>query len=902
MSFKKEKYLCHYVNREQSFFYYDIEKAAKDFGGNVRQLPYSIRVLLESVIRQFDGKNITIDHIKALIHWKETQEITEYPFKPMRVVLQDLTGVASIVDLASMRETMVTLGQDPSVINPEVPVDMVIDHSVQVNYFGQDDALIKNMQKEFQRNDERYKFAKWAQQSFKNFRVVPPATGIIHQVNIEFLSDVVLTNEDEKGQLVAAPDSLVGTDSHTTMVNGLGVLGWGVGGIEAEAAMLGEASYAPIPPVVGVKLTGRLAPTSNATDLALTLTEKLRTVGVVGSFVEFFGPGYQSLSLADRATLSNMAPEYGATCGFFPIDQETLDYLHLTNRSDERIALIEDYAKVNHLFYDPANQVEFTRLIEFDLTQVETSLSGPKRPQDRVSLSDVPEKFINSLTNPMGNHGFGLTEEAAQKTISFKWKDQTVDLTHGSVLIASITSCTNTSNPYVMMAGALLAEKAAALGLKTKPYVKTSFAPGSKAVTAYIEAAGLAPAMRKLGFHLVGYGCTTCIGNSGDLDAKLEEVVNEESLVACSVLSGNRNFEGRIHPAIKANYLASPPLVIAYALSGKINIDWKKEALGQDYSGQDVYLKDIWPSHSEINDYVEKYVTKDLFTESYADVFDNNEVWNAVAIPESILYEWDGESTYIQNPPFFEDFTLELKKVEALTDLRVLAKFSDSVTTDHISPAGAIPRTSAAGHYLLNKEVSFMDFNSYGSRRGNHKVMMRGTLANIRIRNQLVTGKEGSFTKHFPTGEVLTIFDAAMRYKKAGTGLVILAGEDYGMGSSRDWAAKGVGLLNVKAVIAKSFERIHRANLVMMGVLPLEFMPGEGADELGLDGEEIISLYLDEKTGIHDIIDATAVNPRGEKTNFKVLVRFDSQADINYYHHEGILPFVIRKKQALLLE
>lgn len=902
MDFKKQNYLRHHDNGAQSFFYYDIEKVAKDYGGDIRQLPYSIRVLLESVVRQYDGDNITLEHIKNLIYWKETQEKAEYPFKPMRVVLQDLTGVASIVDLASMREKMVSFGQEPSVINPEVPVDMVIDHSVQVNFFGQEDALFKNMQKEFQRNDERYRFAKWAQQSFENFRVVPPATGIIHQVNIEFLSDVIMTIENEEGHVIAAPDSLIGTDSHTTMVNSLGVLGWGVGGIEAEAAMLGEASYAPIPPVVGVKLTGELATTVNATDLALSLTEKLRSIGVVGSFVEYFGPGYQSLSLADRATLSNMAPEYGATCGFFPIDQETLDYLHLTNRSDERIEIVEHYAKVNNLFYDPSRQIKFTRLIEFDLAQVETSLAGPKRPQDRIKLSDVPEKFTASLTDPMGNHGFGLTEEEGQKRISFDWKDQEIELTHGSVMIASITSCTNTSNPYVMMASALLAQKAVDLGLETKAYVKTSFAPGSKAVTAYIEAAGLAPAMRKLGFHLVGYGCTTCIGNSGELNPELEEIINQESLVACSVLSGNRNFEGRIHPSIKANYLASPPLIIAYALSGRIDIDWENEALGQDYSGENVYLRDIWPSQSEINEYIRNYVTQDLFADSYADVFDDNEEWKAISIPQSALYEWDDESTYIQNPPFLEDITLELKNVKPLTNLRVLAKFSDSVTTDHISPAGSIPRTSAAGRYLLDKDVSFMDFNSYGSRRGNHEVMMRGTLANIRIRNQLVPGKEGSFTKYFPTGEVMTIYDAAMRYKEDRTGLVILTGEDYGMGSSRDWAAKGVDLLNVKAVIAKSFERIHRSNLVMMGVLPLEFMSGEGADELGLNGEEIFSINVEENTGIHDIIDVIAVSPEGKQTDFKVRVRFDSQADINYYHHEGILPYIIRKKQALLSE
>lgn len=878
-----------------TYHYYDIGQVAADYHVDISKFPYSIRVLLESLVRQCDGKSITKQHIEDLLNWEKTRSQKETPFKPMRVILQDLTGIASIVDLASMREAMNDLGGDVAKINPEIPVDMVIDHSVQVDFAGNEEAFEKNMQFEFKRNHERYQFAKWAQNTFDNFRVVPPATGIIHQVNIEYLSDVIMkkTSEDKT---YAFPDTLVGTDSHTTMVNGLGVLGWGVGGIEAEAAMLGEVSYSPIPEVVGVHLKGTLKPPANATDLALTVTELLRKHGVVGQFVEFFGEGYKTLSLADRATLANMAPEYGATCGFFPIDEETVKYLRLTNRTEETVRLVEDYAKANHLYYDPLETPTYSRVIELDLSTVVTSLAGPKRPQDRIELPRVKEEFEKALTNPIGNHGFGLAETDLDRTVSINYKDEDIALSHGSVLIAAITSCTNTSNPYVLMAAGLLAKKAVEKGLRTKPFVKSSLAPGSKTVTGYLTDAGFIDHLNTLGFHVVGYGCTTCIGNSGNIDPYLEKVVNDNQIIGVSVLSGNRNFEGRIHPACKANYLASPPLVVAYAIAGKININWEKEPIGYDKTNNPVYLKDIWPAHDEVQEYVTKYVTSKLYSKSYAKVFTDNPAWQEIDVEESDLYPWDEKSTYIQNPPFFERMKLDAKKVEPLKGLRVLAKLGDSVTTDHISPAGAIPKSTPAGQYLIDHGVKIAEFNTYGSRRGNHEVMMRGTLANIRIRNQIANGKEGGFTKYWPTGEIMPIYDAAMKYKENNTGLVILAGKDYGMGSSRDWAAKGVKLLNVKAVIAKSFERIHRSNLIMMGVLPLEFADGHDTDSLGLTGEELFDIQIDEHTSLRDRVTVIATKPTGEKVEFAVIVRFDSQSDIEYYKNDGILPYVIRKK------
>lgn len=895
--FDKAKYQKQLIIGENEYIYYDIKQVAADYGVNLAELPYSIRVLLESVVRQYDGEDISAQHVENMVNWQSTQVKEEYPFKPMRVVLQDLTGVASIVDIASMRKAMQDLGGNAKDINPENPVDLVIDHSVQVDFFGTEDALEQNMMREFERNGERYKFVKWATNAFDNFHAVPPATGIIHQVNIEFLSDVIDAREIN-GQKVAFPDSIVGTDSHTTMVNGLGVLGWGVGGIEAEAGMLGEASYAPMAEVIGVKLTGALDKTVNATDLALTITELLRKSKVVGKFVEFFGSGYETLSLADRATIANMAPEYGATCGFFPIDQETLNYLELTNRSQEILDLVENYTKANNFFYNPNDAVNYTHVIELDLTTVETSVAGPKRPQDRLNLNEVGSAFKKALTHETGFQGFGLDETELANTAQLQLNGETVTLEHGSLLIAAITSCTNTSNPYVMLSAGLLAKKAVERGLQTKPFVKTSLAPGSKVVTQYLADAELQPYLDQLGFNIAGYGCTTCIGNSGPLNWDIQLAVQQNKLIAAAVLSGNRNFEGRIHPAVEANFLASPPLVVAYALAGNVKIDWEAEPVGYDQNNEPVYLKDIWPSAEEVTSYVNKYVTKEIFAKTYANVFNENEVWQDIPSESSELYKWDEDSTYIANPPFFEDMTRAVPGVHSIKGARVLAKFGDSITTDHISPAGAIPQYSPTGKYLTEHGVAFDDFNSYGSRRGNHEVMMRGTLANIRIRNQIAEDKVGGYTTYWPSREVMPIYDAAMKYVADETDLVILTGKDYGMGSSRDWAAKGVKLMNVKAVIAESYERIHRANLVMMGVVPLQYINGENADSLGLDGEETIDIQIPDNVGIHDIVPVTATKADGTKIKFDTMIRFDSAADIKYYKHDGILPYVIRKKLA----
>lgn len=879
----------------KEYTYYDIEEVAKANQVDIETIPYSIRILLESVIRQCDGESITEEHIADLLHWEKTKGEKESPFKPMRVILQDLTGVPAIVDLAAMREAVHALNGDPKVINPDIAVDLVIDHSVHVDEAGTKNALLDNMNLEFLRNKERYEFIKWAEGSFKNFRVVPPATGIIHQVNIEYLSDVILSKEGAEGDYLC-PDSLFGTDSHTTMINGIGVLGWGVGGIEAEAAMLQEASYFPIPEVVGVRLVGALAPHVNATDLALKVTQVLRNEKVVGSFVEYFGKGYETLSLADRATIANMCPEYGATCAYCPIDEETLDYMRLTHRSEERVAIVDAYTKANHLYYNKDKEANYSRIIEIDLSEIETNLSGPKRPQDLIPMKEMHEAFGASLSAPKGNHGFGLSEEEIQTSAAVVLSGKEYQLTHGSVVIASITSCTNTSNPSVLIAAGLLAKKAVEKGLKSLPYVKTSLAPGSRAVSAYLENSGLQQYLDALGFQVVGYGCATCIGNSGPIDAAVEKTVREHELVAAAVLSGNRNFEGRIHPAVKANYLASPPLVVAYALTGRADFDWENEAIARDMDGNDVYLKDIWPDNEEIEECISTYVTSDLFAKSYADIFEQNEMWNGIATHAGERYQWNENSTYIANPPFFAAMTMEERTISPLNDLSVLAVFGDSITTDHISPAGAIPVDTPAGAYLISRGVSKEAFNSYGSRRGHHEVMMRGTLANIRIRNEVAEGKEGGYTKYWPTGQILPIYDAAMKYKKDGKGLIILAGSDYGMGSSRDWAAKGVNLLNVKAVIAKSFERIHRSNLVMMGVLPLEFVDGQDAHSLGLTGEEELSVDVDDTVGIHDVVQVVAKKKDGSIVEFKAKVRFDSASDIKFYKNQGILPYVIRKK------
>lgn len=883
----------------KTYNYYRLQ-ALEDAGiGNVTKLPYSIKVLLESVLRQVDGRVIKKEHAENLAKWgtADVQDV-DVPFKPSRVILQDFTGVPAVVDLASLRKAMADMGGDPDKINPEIPVDLVIDHSVQIDKAGTPDSLTFNMDLEFERNTERYNFLSWAQKSFNNYRAVPPATGIVHQVNLEYLANVVHAMETEDGQFEAFPDTLVGTDSHTTMINGIGVLGWGVGGIEAEAGMLGQPSYFPVPEVIGVKLTGQLPNGTTATDLALKVTQVLRQKGVVGKFVEFFGPGVSQLPLADRATIANMAPEYGATCGFFPVDGESLEYLRLTGRNETQVKLVEEYSKANGLFYTPdAADPIFTDVVEIDLSEIEANLSGPKRPQDLIPLSQMKSEFQKALAAPMGNQGFGLTadDEAKEITVEFANGDQTKMKT-GAIAIASITSCTNTSNPYVLVGAGLVAKKAVEKGLAVPKYVKTSLAPGSKVVTGYLQDSGLQPYLDQLGFNIVGYGCATCIGNSGPLAPEIEKAVAESDMLVTSVLSGNRNFEGRIHPLVKGNYLASPPLVVAYALAGTVNIDLQNDPLGVDKNGNEVFFADIWPSADEIKEVVKQTVTPELFRKEYESVFDANERWNEIETSEEALYTWDQESTYIQNPPFFEGLSAEAGEVKPLEGLRVVAKFGDSVTTDHISPAGSIAKTSPAGIYLLDKGVEQKDFNSYGSRRGNHEVMMRGTFANIRIRNQVAPGTEGGWTTYWPTGDVMSIYDACMKYKEDNTGLVVLAGKDYGMGSSRDWAAKGTNLLGIKTVIAESFERIHRSNLVLMGVLPLQFKQGESAETLGLTGKETIEVQVDETVKPRDFVKVTATNEAGEKKEFEVLVRFDSEVEIDYYRHGGILQMVLREK------
>ncbi len=881
----------------KTYNYYQLKALEKAGIGEISRLPFSIRVLLESLLRQYDGRVIKDEHIAGLAKWGQVAK-TDVPFKPSRVILQDFTGVPAVVDLASLRKAMVDLGGSPDKINPEVPVDLVIDHSVQVDEYGSNKALLANMSFEFERNAERYEFLNWAQKAFENYRVVPPATGIVHQVNLEYIANVVHATENKEGEFDAYPDTLVGTDSHTTMINGLGVLGWGVGGIEAEAGMLGQPSYLPAPEVIGVKFTGSYPDGTTATDLALKVTQVLREKKVVGKFVEYFGPGLQDMPLADRATISNMAPEYGATCGFFPVDQESLDYLRLTGRSEDHIALVEKYCKENSLWYSPDQaDPEFTDLVEINLSDLEPNLSGPKRPQDLIALSDMKKLFHETISNPAGNQGFGLEKSEFEKEALIEHPDgSTSKMKTGSLAIAAITSCTNTSNPYVMLGAGLLAKKAVEKGLDVPSYVKTSLAPGSKVVTRYLEDAGLMTYLNKLGFNLVGYGCTTCIGNSGPLLPEIEQAIANADLTVSSVLSGNRNFEGRIHPLVKANYLASPPLVVAYALAGTVDIDIKDEPLGMDKDGEPVYFADLWPTMEEIRSEVAKVVTPDIFKKEYENIFKSNEQWNAIETTDEPIYEWDDDSTYIQNPPFFEGLAKEADQVKALSGLRVIGKFADSVTTDHISPAGAIAKDMPAGQYLQENGVTPRNFNSYGSRRGNHQVMMRGTFANIRIKNKLAPGTEGGYTTYWPTDEVMPIYDAAMKYQEDNTGLLVIAGKDYGMGSSRDWAAKGTKLLGIKTVIAESYERIHRSNLVMMGVLPLQFNEGESAESLGLTGTETFEINIDETVQPNQLVNAKATRVDGSEVSFQVVARFDSEVEIDYYRHGGILQMVLRNK------
>lgn len=882
----------------KTYNYYRLAALEEAGIAKVSRLPYSIKVLLESVLRQHDGYVIKDEHVEELAKWgKNANKEAEVPFKPSRVILQDFTGVPVVVDLAALRSAMAEMGGDPNKINPDVPVDLVVDHSVQVDSYGTNEALKINTKLEFERNAERYQFLNWAQKAYDNYRAVPPETGIVHQVNLEYLANVVHAIENEDGTFESYPDTLVGTDSHTTMINGLGVLGWGVGGIEAEAGMLGQPSFFPIPEVIGVRLTNALPNGATATDLALKITQVLRQKGVVGKFVEFYGAGVTTLPLADRATIANMAPEYGATCGFFPVDEEALDYLRLTGREEDHIAIVKAYLQANDMFFDADKDPVYTDTIELDLSTIEPNLSGPKRPQDLIPLSQMKTEFNKAVTGPEGPHGFALGEEEINKTATVNFKDgSTAEMKTGAIGIAAITSCTNTSNPYVMLGAGLVAKKAVEKGLMPPAYVKTSLAPGSKVVTGYLQQAGLLDYLEQIRFNLVGYGCTTCIGNSGPMLPEIEDAILDSDLLVTSVLSGNRNFEGRIHPLVKANYLASPPLVVAYALAGTVDIDLQNDPIGQDKEGNDVFLSDIWPTTEEVNEVVKSTVTPELFRKEYARVFDENETWNAIETNDDSLYNFDETSTYIQNPPFFQGLSREPQPIQTLSDLRVVAKFADSITTDHISPAGAIGKDTPAGKYLRENGVEPRNFNSYGSRRGNHEVMMRGTFANIRIRNQVAPGTTGGYTTYWPTGEIMPIYDAAMKYQEQGTGLVVLAGKDYGMGSSRDWAAKGTFLLGIKTVIAESYERIHRSNLVMMGVLPLQFINGQNAESLGLTGRESISVNLTDDVKPRDIMKVTATAEDGTVTEFNALVRFDSEVEVDYYRHGGILQMVLRKK------
>ncbi len=870
--------------------------AVQDAGlGDLARLPYSIRVLLESALRNLDDYVVHQKDVAAIAAWgPQSAGKVEIPFTPGRVVLQDFTGVPCVVDLAAMRAAMQRLGGDPKKINPLVPCDLVIDHSVQVDHFGSADARQRNVDREFERNRERYEFLKWGQNSFDNFRVVPPDTGIVHQVNLEHLASVVLTRTVD-GETVAFPDSLVGTDSHTTMINGLGVVGWGVGGIEAEAVMLGQPIYMLMPEVVGFELTGALTARANATDLVLTVVEMLRTHGVVGKFVEFFGDGVPRMSLADRATIANMAPEYGATMGYFPVDAETLDYLRRTGRDPDLVSLVEAYFRAQGMLFEPSHPVpEYSATLRLDLASVEPSLAGPKRPQDRIALSAMQPSFRRSLRQPVAERGFALDETALQRTATVEGTATSIG--HGAVVIAAITSCTNTSNPSVLVGAGLLARNAVAKGLTVKPWVKTSLAPGSRVVTEYLERAGLDQALDSLGFQTVGYGCTTCIGNSGPLPDAVAGAVRGGELIAASVLSGNRNFEGRVNQDVKANYLASPPLVVAYAIAGTVDIDLEGTPLGSDAGGQPVYLRDIWPSREEIEQTVGSSMTAEMYREQYGQAMQGPAAWQAIDAPAADLYAWNPTSTYVQEPPFFVDMAREPAPIESITGARVLVMVGDSTTTDHISPAGAIAPDSPAGTFLVEQGVAPREFNSYGSRRGNDRVMTRGTFANIRLRNQLAPGTEGGFTTHLPSGEQTTIYDAAMRYAQERTPLVVLAGREYGTGSSRDWAAKGTLLLGVRMVLAESFERIHRSNLVGMGVLPLEFAGGQTRTSLGLTGHEAFSVALADDLQPRSVLRVVATPvDGGAAIEFDAVCRIDTPVEVDYYRNGGILQTVLRK-------
>lgn len=876
---------------DAEYVYFDLKEAEKNGLEGISRLPFSMKVLLENLLRNEDGRSVNKSDIEAVAAWLDDRGKAghEIAYRPARVLMQDFTGVPAVVDLAAMRDAMVSLGGDPQKINPLVPVDLVIDHSVIVDEFGTPKAFDRNVELEYARNGERYRFLKWGQNAFKNFRVVPPGTGICHQVNLEYLGQTVWTKEED-GKTIAYPDTCVGTDSHTTMINGLGVLGWGVGGIEAEAAMLGQPISMLLPEVIGFKLTGKLKEGVTATDLVLTVVQMLRKKGVVGKFVEFFGEGLDHLTLADAATIGNMGPEYGATCGFFPVDSETLNYLNVSGRSKDRIALVEAYSKAQGMFRETGTEHPvFTDTLELDLGEVVPSMAGPKRPEGRIALENIASGFAESLEKEY---------KKDPSTLEQRWQveGEDYDLGHGDVAIAAITSCTNTSNPSVLIGAGLLARNANRLGLKQKPWVKTSLAPGSQVVAEYLENSGLQKELDQIGFNLVGFGCTTCIGNSGPLPAPVSKTINDKGLIAAGVLSGNRNFEGRISPDVQANYLASPPLVVAYALAGSVNKDLTKEPIGQDKDGNDVFLKDIWPSNQEIQEFIQKNVTRDLFEKKYAEVFKGDENWQAVQVPEGETYAWDDKSTYVQNPPYFAGMTKSTGKVTDIEGARILGLFGDKITTDHISPAGSIKAQSPAGKYLMDNGVGVVDFNQYGTRRGNHEVMMRGTFANIRIRNHMLgeNGTEGGYTIHYPSKEEMSIYDAAMEYRKEGVPLVVFAGGEYGNGSSRDWAAKGTNLLGVRAVIAESYERIHRSNLVGMGVIPFVFAEETSWEKLGLKGDETVSIEGLETLKPRAKVNAKVTFADGSVKEVPLLCRIDTLDELEYFKNGGILQYVLR--------
>jgi aconitate hydratase len=899
----------------KTYTFFDFNQLAADNGTSVERLPYSIRILVENLLRKLDDQVVKTEDLFNIVRWQKTYaEPVEIPYHPARVLMQDFTGVPAVVDLAAMRDAVKALGEDPARVNPLVPTELIVDHSIQVDSFGTDDALENNVALEYSRNSERYELLKWAQKSFANFKVVPPNSGICHQVNLENLGRVIIS-EEKDGDLLAFPDTVVGTDSHTPMINGIGVMGWGVGGIEAEAVMLGQPYYMSIPEVIGVKLTGTLKEGVTATDLVLTITEMLRKINVVEKFVEYFGPGMKSLSVTDRATIANMTPEYGATLGFFPVDEKTLDYLELTGRSD-RARLVEAYAKATGMFYTGESDPEFTQVVELDLNTVEPSLAGPARPQDRISLPNLKKTFADILgceydrdtevkhISEFHDESGCKTKRArrcnpiAQRQFDMELNGKPLKLGDGNIVIAAITSCTNTSNPHVLMGAGLVAKNAVAKGLKVPPYVKTSLAPGSKVVMNYLESAGLVPYFDALGFHLAAFGCTTCIGNSGPLHPDIETVITQNDLNVAAVLSGNRNFEARIHQAIKSNFLASPMLVVIFALAGRVDIDLTLEPVGIDPNGKPVYLDDLWPSHEQIDELVKAHVREDFYKKEYARIFDGDRFWEALDIEESTTFAWNETSTYIKHPPYFDGFSLTPQPAGDISDAHAFLLLGDTVTTDHISPAGAIPKDYPAGRYLIDKGVAADQFNSYGSRRGNHEVMMRGTFGNIRISNQLVAPKQGSFTLKFPQREEMFIYDAAMAYKEEQRPLIVLGGKEYGTGSSRDWAAKGTNLLGIRAVIAQSYERIHRNNLVGMGVLPLMFADGENAERLGLDGSETFTIAGVDGMTPRKQLEVTATKSDGSQIRFTVRSRLDTDVDVMYFENGGILPCVIRKMMA----